>query len=464
MKIGGLSHPTMPVPPANAYRQILARKFPEPFIALLAFILGVWLWDHYFGKDAGYPPGTDEVAMVKFDRDFRLAEAMSGDPEWLRWIAGADRPESARRLGLENLAELQKENALGERASEAMVVALSEDRNLSILDTLRQVSGGEDLLDLPKSYEVMVDRLVTGQGYWWDRSILRAYQQKQSTGPEFAEAMKVYDEGTALLRKRAIISRGGFWLLVAVGTLALPFALKQLFPAALQGGKGYSSRWSAPLGLVVFLAAVLAWIGFDMTLRAGLTAVTNIPPWLAIALDSALRLLPTMIAVGLLFRRPSHAVRVFGLNKAPSWVLVLGMFALLSWLGQGSALLFGGMSPADPTGGLSSSENGLWGLAFATISACLVAPIAEEVVYRGVLFRSLANRFGVLPGAILSSGAFALVHFYNLTGLVGVAIFGFICALVFSRTRALSSVIALHCLYNLAVKLPEWFVYHSSLQ
>lgn len=453
----------MPVPSSNAYRQILARKFPDPFLALLAFILGVWLWDHYFGKSAGYPPGTDEVAIVKFDRDFRLAEAMSGDPGWLRWLAGADSPESVRRNGALALKMLHEEKALGERSSEAMVVAIAEERQLPLLDTLRQVSGGEDGLDLPKSYETQIERLIHGEGCWWDRATLLAYQRERPTGPEFTQAMQVYDEGSARLRKRAIVSRGVFWLLVAAGTLALPMAMKRLIPASLQGGRGYSSRWSAPLGLVVFLGAVLAWIGFDMTLRAGLAAVKSIPPWLAIALDSALRLLPAMIAVGLLFRRPSHVARVLGLKRAPDWVLVLGMFALLSWLGQAFAWWFGGMAPPDPAGGLSSSEDGLWGLAFALVSACLVAPFAEEVVYRGVLFRSLANRFGVLPGALLSSGAFAVVHFYNLTGLVGVALFGFASALVFSRTRALSSCIVLHCLYNLAVKLPEWFVYHSPL-
>lgn len=461
--IGRLTPPSMPAPSLNPYRQILARKFPDPFIALLAFVLGVWLWDHYFGKNAGYPPGTDEVAMVKFDRDFRLAEAMSGDPPWLRWIAGADKPGEVRRVGLAGLTMLQEENSLTERSSEAMVVAIAEERDLPLLDTMRQVSGGEDGLDLPKSYESVVERLAAGQGAWWDRSILRAYQRERESSPEATEAIRTYDEGSALLRKRAILSRSAYWLMVALGTLMLPLALTRLFPQALQGGKGYSSRWSAPLGLVVFLGAVLAWIGFQMTLRAGLNAVSSIPPWLAIALDSALRLLPAMIAVGLLFRRPSHVVRVLGLNKAPSWVLVFGMFALLVWLGQGLNLLFGSLSQTDPTGGLSSSENGLWGLAFALISACLIAPFAEEVVYRGVLFRSLANRFGVLVAAVLSSGAFAVVHFYNLNGLLGVAVFGFLCALVYSRTRALSTVIVLHCLYNLAVKLPEWFVYHAPL-
>ena len=44
-------HPS--IPPGNPYRAILRRDYPEPLIALLAFILGIWLWDHYFGKIAG---------------------------------------------------------------------------------------------------------------------------------------------------------------------------------------------------------------------------------------------------------------------------------------------------------------------------------------------------------------------------------------------------------------------------
>ncbi len=454
----------MPVPSTNAYRQILARKFPEPFIALLAFVLGVWLWDHYFGKTEGYPPGTDQIAMVKLDRDFRLAESMAGDPGWLKWAVGVETPELVRRAGLNNFDLLQKENALSERGWEALLVAFAEMNDRPLLNTLRQESGTMSGLDLPKSYDVLVERLASGQGTWWDRSMVRAYQQERPTGPEFTAALKVFDEGTAVLRKRAIVARSVVWSVVLLGSLLIPMALKRLISKAEPEKVCYSNRWTAPLGLVVFLVAVLAWIGFEMTLRAGLLAVAAIPPWLGIALDSALRLLPAMIAIGLLFRRPSHAVRVLGLVKKPSWVLVFGMFSLLSWLSQGTTLLLSGTSPSDPTGGLSGGEAGLEGLAFAVISACLMAPISEEIVYRGVLFRSLRNRFGVLAAALLSSGAFALVHFYNITGLVGVALFGFVCALVYSKTRALSSVIALHCLYNLAVKLPEWLVYHAPLQ
>ena len=79
-------------PPGNPYRVILRRDYPEPLIALLAFILGIWLWDHYFGKTEGYVPGTEEIAMVKIDRDLRLADAMEEDPKWLKWLVGVDKP------------------------------------------------------------------------------------------------------------------------------------------------------------------------------------------------------------------------------------------------------------------------------------------------------------------------------------------------------------------------------------
>ena len=97
------------------------------------------------------------------------------------------------------------------------------------------------------------------------------------------------------------------------------------------------------------------------------------------------------------------------------------------------------------------------------ISACLLAPLAEELLYRGVLFRSFWNRLGVLPAAILSSAIFAVLHFYDGYGLASVGIFGFSCALLYAATGSLGASIALHMLYNSAIKIPEWLIYHGPL-
>ena len=102
-------------------------------------------------------------------------------------------------------------------------------------------------------------------------------------------------------------------------------------------------------------------------------------------------------------------------------------------------------------------------MAFAIVSACLLAPLAEEVLYRGVLFRAFWSRLGVLPAAIISSAVFAGLHFYDGYGLVSVGLFGLSCALLYASTGSLVSCIALHFLYNASIKLPEWLIYHAPL-
>jgi membrane protease YdiL (CAAX protease family) len=139
------------------------------------------------------------------------------------------------------------------------------------------------------------------------------------------------------------------------------------------------------------------------------------------------------------------------------------MFSLLMISDQILRWSFGSASGHDPGGGLSLGDSGLWGLVFALVSACLLAPLAEEILYRGVLFRSLWNRIGVLPAAVLSAAVFAVLHFYGGYGLLSVGIFGFACALLYAGTGSLTTVIVLHGLYNFSIKIPEWIVYHSPL-
>jgi membrane protease YdiL (CAAX protease family) len=170
-----------------------------------------------------------------------------------------------------------------------------------------------------------------------------------------------------------------------------------------------------------------------------------------------------MIALGLLFRKPSHAVRVLGLNRPVETKTILGIFSLLMITDQFLRHFLGSASSTDPGGGLSASEAGLWGLAFAITSACLLAPVAEELLYRGVLFRSFWNRFGVLPAAVMSSLVFALFHFYDGYGLASVWVFGLACAMLYAATGSLVAAVALHVLYNTSIKLPEWLIYHLPL-
>jgi uncharacterized protein len=49
------------------------------------------------------------------------------------------------------------------------------------------------------------------------------------------------------------------------------------------------------------------------------------------------------------------------------------------------------------------------------IMAVVVAPVIEEVVFRGVLFQALRRRIGLWPGAIVSALVFAMIHIEVVT-------------------------------------------------
>jgi membrane protease YdiL (CAAX protease family) len=434
----------------------LRRDYPEPLIALLAFILGIWLWDHYFGKIQGYAPGTEQVALVKIDRDLRLADAMGEDPDWLKWLAGVDDPAAVRRQALEVFEKLSVEKSIGPQGLEAFAIIKSVEESLPMRATLGQILSGGMISEFGETSS----KLANHQGTWWHAKLIEFWEE---TMPPAATWRQSYWLDGIRLKNRAVVARSMIWLLGFVGLAFIPSALRCLRRGLTDKPRGFASAWTPPLGLVVFLVATLAWIGFTMTLQFGIDALPGLHPIFGILLDSAARVLPTLIALSLLFKRPAHALRVMGLDQPVGLKVVLGMFSLLIVVDQVLRRAMDAAGANEPGGGLSVADAGIWGLVFALVSACLLAPLAEEILYRGVLFRSLRNRLGVLPGAVLAAAIFAVLHFYDGYGLVSVGIFGFSCALLYSGTGALSTVIALHVLYNFSIKIPEWVVYHSPL-
>ena len=81
------------------------------------------------------------------------------------------------------------------------------------------------------------------------------------------------------------------------------------------------------------------------------------------------------------------------------------------------------------------------------IGAAIGAPFVEEVIFRGLLYSGLRQKFDWLPTALISSFIFAFVHgdpwqFFGLFGL------GFAFAWVREKTGSLSAPIILHAANN----------------
>lgn len=84
---------------------------------------------------------------------------------------------------------------------------------------------------------------------------------------------------------------------------------------------------------------------------------------------------------------------------------------------------------------------------------CLLAPVAEELLFRGFLLSALAkSRLGLAGAALVTSAAWTALH-VNRTSLALVQIFlsGLLLSALLARTGSLRIPILCHVLFNLGV-------------
>ncbi|MCS6848522.1 MAG: CPBP family intramembrane glutamic endopeptidase [Anaerolineae bacterium] len=77
----------------------------------------------------------------------------------------------------------------------------------------------------------------------------------------------------------------------------------------------------------------------------------------------------------------------------------------------------------------------------------IAVPIAEEIFFRGVVYRWLRDKWGVAAGAIVSGIIFGLAHLEPATVIVTILL-GIVLALVYERSRSLWPPILIHALNN----------------
>ncbi|MCZ7534776.1 MAG: CPBP family intramembrane metalloprotease [Acidimicrobiia bacterium] len=93
-------------------------------------------------------------------------------------------------------------------------------------------------------------------------------------------------------------------------------------------------------------------------------------------------------------------------------------------------------------------------LAVIVLSAGLVAPLVEELLFRGLLLRALMRRVGPALAVGISALAFALVHLLDPGAIVvlpGLLLVGLVTGVLAVRSGDLSRPILLHVGFNLLV-------------
>lgn len=87
------------------------------------------------------------------------------------------------------------------------------------------------------------------------------------------------------------------------------------------------------------------------------------------------------------------------------------------------------------------------GVIMAVFTVVIVAPLAEEIIFRGLLHRLASSLWGALPAALISALVFGIVHGepWFLFGLVGV---GFLLAFIYETTRSVTACWVAHAVHN----------------
>ncbi len=112
-------------------------------------------------------------------------------------------------------------------------------------------------------------------------------------------------------------------------------------------------------------------------------------------------------------------------------------------------LIEGGFDSLVQRENLFSAGGLTWGGFFITfIGIGILAPISEELYFRGLIHHWFRERWGMWASIIASSVFFGLAHFDSVGVLVSSFIMGIVMAYVYERTKTLWITIAIHVITN----------------
>jgi membrane protease YdiL (CAAX protease family) len=141
-----------------------------------------------------------------------------------------------------------------------------------------------------------------------------------------------------------------------------------------------------------------------------------------------------------------------GLRRVADWraalKLAVGLY-LLYWLAAFILQVIFGTPPEQEIVSELKAQQSLAVLGGYAVLTCVVAPVCEEVFFRGFMFMAFARKLGPAWGAVLAGAIFGLVHAPNpILGLIALGVLGVCLCTLYWRTQSIIPCMALHALNN----------------
>jgi uncharacterized protein len=459
-----------PAPSPRAARAItmLAAAVLVAFVALSVH------WHSSEPKVASVAEPERALALV-VGRTLDVETALSGAPRWERLLYTLTLSDSARELdqsitwfaeladySLAPAVDLRLAILRGEAGRDQPLARALEEWQArgEPLSTYAAVIGAAYLDGEDVDADDVSDALAAlGPGWFADMLALRLAARFDEPALGAAARRSIVERaGPLLWRLRALTLLDG--LLLLVGALALSHLRRRAPEARVAGEAPLPPPWRFGTGLAAIVRGGAVSVLALLAMLAGAQWLAA-RPILTEALDAPVIYFPIVLIAWRMLLLPNGTgfVEAFGLRpRRGGWrPLVLTALALV---GAG-VLLDAALAVASGWLELDShwtewfDSDLAWGpktaVAVTLLATVVLAPVFEELIFRGLLYGSLRARFGVWPALGLSALVFALAHGYGIAGFASVFVSGALWAWSYERTRSLLPAMAAHAMNNAAV-------------
>ncbi len=218
--------------------------------------------------------------------------------------------------------------------------------------------------------------------------------------------------------------------------------------------------WTAPAALlIVLVVAMIASIVLSGILLATGGKADDSPTWMTLV--STVIQDGAFIGVPIYFAMLAGRLRTsdFGFRTTRFWP-ALGWVAL-AWVSTVIALAIVssliGYNETDKLPQELGADKDTFSLVAVGLMVCVMAPIAEEVFFRGYFFPSVSNRLGIAAGVAITGVTFGAIHVVSyldrpveaaIVALPYLMVLGAALCLIYWRTKSLIPCILLHSLNN----------------
>lgn len=360
-------------------------------------------------------------------------------------------------LALQRLGIIYGERGYAEQAQEVLMRAAALDETHASLYFALSAIYGPDKRVLPPPSLLQVRQ----QEQWLADLALAAYYHKMGASTQAAQIAKQAERATHSFGVQ-------FLLLISVamvlGLIGLCVVVIALIRSAFFVHPARPVRppllvpWEAvdAVEVVCLLYVALVVLGIIAGLALHYMALKQAPDTVKATIAALQYLLFTSIALSFIWKRVRaprpRRLRVIGLRAPHLWRMVaqgIAGYGVIVVILALVAMTTGASGIVPGQGGeqLMSTLKDPGARVILFVLICLVAPVIEEVIFRGFVYPGLRRRLHFFPAVVSSALLFALMH-NNPQSLIPIGLIGIVLAVLYERNRSLIPSIIAHALNN----------------